>query len=45
MKEHLKANWKKYALAAAVAAAASYGVSPEATESFVRGACSALGAC
>lgn len=45
MKEHLKQNWKKYALAAAVAAGAHYGVPPEYTEQFLQGVCTALGAC
>lgn len=32
MKEHLKRNWKRYAVAAAVAGGVSYGVPPEATQ-------------
>jgi hypothetical protein len=45
VRDHLKANWRRYVLVAATAAAAYYGVPPGVTEDVLKGACSALGAC
>ncbi len=43
MKDHLKKNWKRYALMAALAAGAYYGVPPETVISVLTNACSVLG--
>ncbi len=45
--EHLKANWKKYALAAAVAAASAYAgpAGGTAVQEYLPALCAALGVC